>query len=287
MRKAIVYGTAVLALAAAPVMAQQPGGAGSSGSTQSTGTSSRAGSQGGSSAGSQAGSSSGSQAGSSAGSQTGSQAEGSKSAANADHAFVMEAAMGGMAEVELGQLAKDKAQSDQVKQFGERMVTDHGKANDELKTLAQRKNIALPTDMGAKHKATRDRLAKLSGAAFDKAYMQEMLTDHKKDVSDFQKESRTGKDPDVKAWAAKTLPTLEEHLQLAQTASRGAVGTSGTKSGSESGKGTSGTGATGTGGTGATTPRAGGQSSPGGTTTTPSGGSTSSPGGATGSSSPR
>src|SRR5207237_37791 len=143
------------------------------------------------------------------------------------------------------------------------------------------KNITLPTDSGAKHKATKDRLAKLSGAAFDKAYMQEMLNDHRKDVSEFQKESRSGKDPDVKAWAAKTLPTLEEHLRLAQTASRGAVGTSGTKSGSETEKGTNDKGATGT------QPRAGGQSSPGGATTAPGGGSASSPGGTTGSSSPR
>jgi putative membrane protein len=175
----------------------------------------------------------------------------------------MEAAMGGMAEVEVGQLASDKAQSDSVKQFAKRMVTDHGKMNDELKTLAQNKNISLPSDSGAKHKATKERLAKLSGAAFDKAYMQEMLTDHRKDVGEFQKQSRTAKDPDVKAWAAKTLPTLEEHLQLAQAASRGAVGTSGTKTGSESEKAPSGTGGT----------------APGGTT--------SSPGNTTGSSSPR
>jgi len=146
----------------------------------------------------------------------------------------MEAAMGGMAEVELGQLASEKAQSDQVKQFAQRMVTDHGKANDELKSLAQSKNIALPTDPGAKHKATKDRLSKLSGAQFDRAYMQEMVNDHRKDVSDFEKESKSGKDPEVKAWAAKTLPTLQEHYQMAQAASRGAVGTSGTKSSSAS-----------------------------------------------------
>jgi putative membrane protein len=257
MRKAIVYGTAVLSLAAVPLMAQQPS---STGSTQSTRPGTPA-------------------TGTPATSTPSAQTSQASKATNPDHAFVMEAAMGGMAEVELGQLAKDKAQSEPVKTFADRMVTDHGKANDELKTLAQQKNITLPTDSGAKHKATKDRLSKLSGAAFDKAYMQEMLTDHRKDVSEFQKESRTGKDPDVKAWAAKALPTLEEHLQMAQTASRSAVGTSGTKTGTENGKGAS--------GTDATTPRAGGQPSPGGTTTTPSGGSTSSPGTATGSSSPR
>jgi putative membrane protein len=143
-----------------------------------------------------------------------------------DH-FVMEAANGGMAEVELGKLAADKASSDEVKKFGQRMVDDHGKANDELKKLAENKNITLPTAPDAKHKATMDRLSKLSGESFDRAYMQEMLKDHRKDVNEFRTESKSGKDPDVKAWAAKTLPTLEEHLKLAQNASK-AVGTSGT-----------------------------------------------------------
>ncbi|HEY7170483.1 MAG TPA: DUF4142 domain-containing protein [Vicinamibacterales bacterium] len=156
-----------------------------------------------------------------------------KSAA-ADHQFVMDAARGGMAEVELGKLAGDKAQSEQVKQFGHRMAQDHAKANDELKSLAQQKNIMLPSTLDAKDKATVDRLSKLSGAAFDRAYMQDMLQDHRKDVNEFRKESQSGKDPEVKAWAAKTLPTLEEHLRLAQSTS-GAVGTSGSKSGASTG----------------------------------------------------
>ena len=149
-------------------------------------------------------------------------------AATADHAFVTKVAEGGMAEVKLGQLAADKATSDDVKKFGQRMVTDHSKANDELKALAQQKNITLPTDLNAKDKATYDRFSKLSGAAFDRAYMQHMLADHRTDVNEFKKESTSGKDPDVKAWAGKTLPTLEEHLKLAQDANK-AVGTSGTK----------------------------------------------------------
>ena len=145
----------------------------------------------------------------------------------ADHKFVQEAAIGGMAEVELGKLAEQNASSDQVKSFGKRMVDDHGKANDELKTLAQNKNITLPTDLDAKHKALRDRLSKLHGAEFDKAYMQAMLQDHKKDVNEFRHESTSAADPDVKSFAAKTLPTLEEHLRLAQDTNK-AVGTSGT-----------------------------------------------------------
>ena len=149
-------------------------------------------------------------------------------AASADQSFVMKAAKGGMAEVQLGQLATEKASSEEVKKFGQRMVTDHGKANDELKSLAQEKHVTLPTEVDAKAKATHDRLAKMSGAAFDRAYMQHMLADHRTDVNEFKKESTSGKDPDVKAWAGKTLPTLEEHLRLAQDANK-AVGTSGTK----------------------------------------------------------
>ncbi len=147
--------------------------------------------------------------------------------AGSDQMFVMKAARGGLAEVELGKLAEDKATNDQVKQFGKKMVDDHGKANDELKSLAQSKNITLPSDLSAKDKALHDRLSKLSGAAFDRAYMQAMLKDHREDVNEFRTESRAGSDPEVKQWAAKTLPTLESHLKLAQDDSK-AVGTSGT-----------------------------------------------------------
>jgi putative membrane protein len=146
-----------------------------------------------------------------------------------DQTFVTKAAKGGMAEVELGKLAADKGSSDQVKTFGKRMADDHGKANDELKSLAQSKNITLPTDLDPKDKALRDRLSKLSGDAFDRAYMQAMVSDHRKDVNEFRMESRSGKDAEVKAWAGKTLPTLEDHLKMAQDANK-AVGTSGSMS---------------------------------------------------------
>jgi putative membrane protein len=143
----------------------------------------------------------------------------------------MEARKGGMAEVELGRLAAQIAQSDAVKQFAQRMITDHGKSNDELTSLARSKKVTLPSDVGATHKATKDRLAGLSGAAFDRAYMQEMVADHQKDVNAFRAESESGKDPEVKAWAAKTLPTLQSHLQMAQAASTNPVGTSGSDAG--------------------------------------------------------
>jgi putative membrane protein len=136
--------------------------------------------------------------------------------APADHNFVNEAAIGGMAEVELGNLAKEKASNPDVKSFAERMATDHEKANDELKGWAQQKNVTLPTELDARHKATRDRLAKLSGEAFDKAYMREMVADHQHDVAAFKRESTAAKDPDLKAWAGKTLPTLQDHAKLAK-----------------------------------------------------------------------
>ena len=134
----------------------------------------------------------------------------------ADSRFIMEAAEGGMAEVELGRLATEKASSDDVKKFGQRMVDDHTKANDQLKSIAAQKNITLPSGVGAKNKAEMDRLSKLSGAEFDKAYIAHMVADHRKDVAEFQREANSGKDADVKGFASQTLPTLQEHLKLAE-----------------------------------------------------------------------
>jgi len=152
-------------------------------------------------------------------------------ATSPDEMFVLDVAKDGMAEIDIGNLASEKATSDDVKKFAQRMVTDHGKANDELKTLAQSKNITLPAGVDAKAKATHDRLAKLSGPAFERAYMQDMVAGHRKAVAAFKKESTSGKDPEVKAWATKTLPTIEEHLKMAQDIAKnvGAVGTSGIK----------------------------------------------------------
>jgi putative membrane protein len=134
----------------------------------------------------------------------------------ADTKFMKEAAEGGMAEVALGQLAVEKASSSDVKKFGQRMVDDHGKANDDLKQLASQKNVDLPQDLNAKDKATKASLEKLSGQQFDQAYMKDMLKDHKKDIADFRRESRSARDPDVKKFASQTLPTLEEHLKQAE-----------------------------------------------------------------------
>lgn len=136
--------------------------------------------------------------------------------ASADTMFVKKAARGGIAEVELGQLAVQKASSEEVKKFGQRMVDDHSKANDELKQVAAQQHIDLPQEASAKDKATKARLEKLSGEQFDKAYMSDMVKDHQKDVAEFERESKTAKDPAVKSFAQQTLPTLKEHLKEAE-----------------------------------------------------------------------
>jgi putative membrane protein len=147
-------------------------------------------------------------------------------AATPDHAFAMAAANGGLAEVELGKLAADHASNADVKKFGQKMVDDHGKANDELSGILKQKGITVPTELKGKEKATYDRLSKLNGAAFDRAYMSTMVKDHETDVKEFEKESTSGKDAELKAFASKTLPTLQDHLKMARdTQSKVGTGT--------------------------------------------------------------
>lgn len=157
-------------------------------------------------------------------------AAGSTSMPGADKAFVQKAAIGGMAEVEMGKLAQQKASNDQVKQFGARMVEDHSKANDELKQVTSGKGMTLPTDLDAKKKNTMAKLQQLSGAQFDRAYMDEMVSDHRATVAEFRKESTSGKDSDVKSFAGKTLPKLEDHLKMAQSTAAAVKGTKSTAS---------------------------------------------------------
>jgi len=134
----------------------------------------------------------------------------------ADKDFMMKAAQGGMAEVMMGQMASSKGTSADVKNFGNRMVSDHGKANDELKQLAQNKGVTLPADVDKESKDTADKLTKASGNDFDKKYMTAMVDDHEKDVKEFEKESKAAKDPDLKTWVTNTLPTLQDHLKMAK-----------------------------------------------------------------------
>ena len=145
-----------------------------------------------------------------------------ESVSSSDRKFMEKAAKGGLAEVELGKLAADKAASAEVKQFGKRMVDDHSKANDKLKALATAKGVNLSTGLDRSTRREMDKLAKLSGADFDREYMKHMVSDHKTTVSDFKSEAKKAKDADVKDFAATTLPTLEEHLKLAQSAEQSA-----------------------------------------------------------------
>ena len=134
----------------------------------------------------------------------------------ADNRFITKAAQDGMAEVEMGQMAVQHASNDRVKQFGQRIIDDHSKANDELKKIVSQKGVTVPSTADAKSKATIDKLAKLNGAAFDRAYMQDMVKDHSEDIAEFKREAESGDDSDVKAFASKTLPTLQDHLSMAQ-----------------------------------------------------------------------
>jgi len=133
-----------------------------------------------------------------------------------DQEFATKAAQGNMAEVNAGQLAAQKGTSPDVKAFGNRMVNDHGKALDELKQWATNKGFTLPADVSADQKATADKLSGKSGKDFDKTYADTMADDHEKDVKEFEKASKNAKDPDLKAWAAKTLPVIQDHLKMAK-----------------------------------------------------------------------
>lgn len=134
-----------------------------------------------------------------------------------DSSFIKNAAEGGLAEVELGQLAQQKATNPAVKEFGAMMVTDHTAANDKLKTVAAAKQVSLPDSPSLMQKASKRKLEMMSGDSFDKSYVKGMIEDHKADIKEFQKEATDGKDPEVKAFAVATLPTLKMHLQKIQT----------------------------------------------------------------------
>ena len=137
--------------------------------------------------------------------------------ASNDGKFLADAAMGAMAEVELGKLAQQKAASNLVKQFGGRMVTDHDQASDEIKQIAESKGVTLPSELDPSKRKELDKLANLYGAAFDREYMAYTLEDHRKDVAEFRQASESAKDGEVRAFASKTLPTLEDHLKQAQS----------------------------------------------------------------------
>ncbi|MGH9559727.1 MAG: DUF4142 domain-containing protein [Bryobacteraceae bacterium] len=141
-------------------------------------------------------------------------------AQSSDQQFLKKAAQGNMAEVKLGQLAQQNGSNSSVKQFGERMVKDHSRLDGEAKEVAQKRNITLPTTVSEKDQSEYQRLSLKTGNDFDKAYITAMIRDHEKDIAEFQKEAKSGMDPEIKELAAKALPTLREHLQLARDAAK-------------------------------------------------------------------
>ena len=127
--------------------------------------------------------------------------------------FIKKAADGGMTEVELGRLAAEKGGSDAVKDFGNEMVKDHSKINDNLKEVAAKMNIDLPTKVNAKHHATIEKMSGLSGAAFDNAYVPAMVSDHEKDIAEFEKADQQVKNADLKKFIEDSLPMMKDHLE--------------------------------------------------------------------------
>jgi len=143
--------------------------------------------------------------------------ENNKAVKEDDSEFMVKAANGGMLEVELGKIAATKAKSQKVKDYGNMMVTDHTKANEELKALAATKNITLPATLSEDEQKHINDLNQKKGVDFDKEYIDMMVKDHKKDIDEFEEASKEAKDTDVKTWASKTLPTLRTHLASAQS----------------------------------------------------------------------
>ncbi len=132
---------------------------------------------------------------------------------SSDTNFAIQAAQGGLAEVKLGKLAASQAQNSDVKAFGQQMVDDHTHANNQLKAVAQTENMTLPSDMNSHQQTMFDRLSKLSGSEFDREYVNSMVKGHEQDVKDFGREAKGGKDPQMKSFAAETLPIVQGHLQ--------------------------------------------------------------------------
>jgi putative membrane protein len=149
------------------------------------------------------------------------QAAGSTPQKADDKKFVKDAALGGLTEVELGKVATQKASDPKVKEFAQKMVDDHTKANGDLKQAASKSNIQVPDSLDSKHQSRIDKLSKLSGQDFDKAYVKDQLKDHQTDVREFSQEAQGGSDPNVKTFASSTLPVLQHHLEMVKDLNKG------------------------------------------------------------------
>jgi putative membrane protein len=167
-------------------------------------------------------------------------AEKAGKASPADMDFAKKVAAGGEAEVQVTALAEQKGSANEVKDLASRLHTDHMKANDELKKIASQKGWTLPTEPTADQKAKKEKLEKLSGSAFDKEFVTMMVTNHRMNIPNFEREASKGTDPDLKQFASNILPTLKEHLAMAQKAQKslsGSTATSGKSSSSKPGYG--------------------------------------------------
>jgi putative membrane protein len=142
-----------------------------------------------------------------------------------DKKFLKDAAMGSMTETQLGKLAAEKGSSENVKQFGQKLASDHAKAAEELKQVAAKENIQIPESLDSKHQSKVDKLSKLSGPEFDRAFVKDQMKDHEKDVDNYKAEAQYGSDPNVKMVAAKQLPTLQQHLDEAKGLNKQKPGT--------------------------------------------------------------
>ena len=190
----------VAALCTSPMWAQAPGSAGAGTQSQNPGAGSAQ--QGGMAGQDQAG--------------AGMNAPGTMGGPGADKAFVKKALQGSMAEVEMGKLAVEKSSNDQVKQFGQRMVDDHGKMIDQMKPVAEQMGVKVPDQPGSAEMKKMDKMKSLSGDAFDKAYIKDMVADHKKDDKEFKQEAQMTKNPQLKEMVMQSDQTIESHLQSAE-----------------------------------------------------------------------
>jgi putative membrane protein len=134
-----------------------------------------------------------------------------------DLAFYRSAAEGGIAEVEMGNIAQQQTRSPSVREFGALMVKDHSALNEKLKAMAESKNITLPANASVEELAAKAKLKALWGHQFDKSYIKGMIKDHQEDIAEFKKEASSGRDPEARAFASATLPTLEAHLKKIQS----------------------------------------------------------------------
>ena len=137
-------------------------------------------------------------------------------ASAADTAFIKKAADGGMTEVELGKVAEKNGSKDDVKSFGSHMVKDHGKANEDLKSVASKMNVTVPDKVSAEHQAMIDKMSKTTGAAFDTAYVKEMVASHEKTIASFEAAKGKVGNEDLKKFIDDTLPVIKEHLEMAK-----------------------------------------------------------------------